>query len=81
MLDESGLVIGVVRSKLNAARFQKATGDIPQNVNFAIKGDVARVFLAENEVMVTVRPAGATRRTSDLASDAMKFTVLLACFK
>lgn len=32
-----GAVIGVVTSKLNAAKVQNMIGDIPQNVNFAIK--------------------------------------------
>ena len=31
--------------KLNAIRTVKLTGDIPQNVDFAIKGAVARSFL------------------------------------
>ncbi len=37
LLDENGNVIGVVTSKLNAVRTLARTGDIPQNVNFAIR--------------------------------------------
>ncbi len=36
VLDKAGNVVGVVVSKLNAIRIARATGDIPQNVNFAI---------------------------------------------
>lgn len=36
-IDVSGRVMGVVVSKLNALAIARATGDIPQNVNFAIK--------------------------------------------
>jgi len=45
VLDKSGLVVGVVVSKLDAINVAKVIGDIPQNVNFGIKGDVARIFL------------------------------------
>ena len=36
LLDQSGNVIGVVVSKLDTLKIARATGDIPQNVNFAI---------------------------------------------
>jgi S1-C subfamily serine protease len=37
LLDEYGNVAGVVVAKLRALAVAKATGDIPQNVNFAVK--------------------------------------------
>ena len=38
LLDQDGNVVGVVSAKLNALKLMLATnGDIPQNVNFAIK--------------------------------------------
>ena len=44
LLDENGNLIGVVVSKLrlNAA---KMTGDLPQNVNYAVKGAYALALL------------------------------------
>ena len=45
LVDRSGRVIGVVVAKLNAIEVAKVTGDIPQNVNFAIKSDVLIGFL------------------------------------
>src|SRR6516164_2463105 len=45
LLDASGHLIGIVTSKLNAARVARFTGDIPENVNFALKAEVARIFL------------------------------------
>ncbi len=51
LLDSHGQVVGVVVSKLNAMRIAEMTGgDIPQNVNFAIKGTQARDFLIANNV-------------------------------
>ena len=46
LLDLHGRVVGVVVGKLDALQVASITGDIPQNVNFAIKAGVARSFLA-----------------------------------
>lgn len=50
VLNAGGRVVGIVSSKLNAARELKSTGDISQNVNFALKASVLRTFLAANNV-------------------------------
>lgn len=47
LLDGNGRVVGVVSTTLNALRTLANTGGaLPQNVNFAIKGDAALEFLA-----------------------------------
>lgn len=51
LLDAYGTVVGVVVTKLNARVVQETTGDLPQNVNFAIKGGVAREFLAAQGIV------------------------------
>ena len=53
VLNQAGRVIGIVTSKLNAARELKATGDISQNVNFALKAAVLRTFLDSNNINYT----------------------------
>jgi S1-C subfamily serine protease len=45
LLDLQGRVVGVVVGKLDALKVADLTGDIPQNVNFAIKAGVVRSFL------------------------------------
>ncbi len=50
LLDSGGNVVGVIVSKLNAQRVAQRTGDIPQNVNFAVKGSEALDFLRQNRV-------------------------------
>ena len=58
LLDAQGHVIGVVVSKLNAAKVAQMTGgDIPQNINFAIKGNEAATFLVARNVPVPHAPS------------------------
>jgi serine protease Do len=50
LLDQSGNVVGIVVSKLDVAKVFKATDDIPQNVNFAVKATILTNFLDANGV-------------------------------
>jgi len=49
-VDRFGNVVGVVVSKLDAVEIADLTGDIAQNVNFAVRGDLAKVFLSSNGI-------------------------------
>lgn len=81
VLDESGSVVGVVVSKLNVLRAAAAVGDMPQNVNFAVKHSVAQDFLDSRGVRYQQRQSMAARKVREIASDAQRYTALLACFK
>jgi len=77
--DGSGNVVGVVSAKLDALRMVKATGDIPQNVNFAIKTGALRDFLDNSAVPYqTTEPSGDSK-TADIASAAPAYTMLISC--
>ncbi len=82
LLDSRANVIGVVVSKLNAMRIAQMTGgDIPQNVNFAIKGAEAVRFLRENGAPpVMAISTGADRRASDVGEVAHASTLFIQCF-
>jgi S1-C subfamily serine protease len=68
LLDAQGHVIGVVVAKLNAAAVARLTGgDIPQNVNFAIKGEAALAFLRD----VGLRPPTAASLGPELHASAI----------
>ena len=41
VLDAAGNVVGVVAAKLDAIRIARSTGDIPQNVTFAVSAGTA----------------------------------------
>lgn len=50
VVDRFGDVVGVVVSKLDTVALADATGDIAQNVNFAVRGSMAKVFLSSNGI-------------------------------
>jgi S1-C subfamily serine protease len=45
LVDENGNVIGIITSKLDALNVASATGDIPQNVNYALKISYAQLLI------------------------------------
>jgi S1-C subfamily serine protease len=83
LLDAQGHVIGVVVAKLNAARIAEITGgDIPQNVNFAIKGPEAGRFLESHGVTPQhAASGGAELRPAAIGTIANPSVVFLQCFK
>lgn len=83
LLDSQANVIGVVVSKLNAMRTAEMTGgDIPQNVNFAVKGTEALAFLREHGVTPRTSPStGADKRTPEIGDVAFPSTVYIQCFR
>ena len=69
-IDEAGRLMGVVVAKLNALAIARLTGDIPQNVNFAIK--VARWCPSSKRTdwatrLPTSRPASSASRSAPSA--------------
>jgi S1-C subfamily serine protease len=79
VINAAGQVVGVVVAKLDAALALKEYNDIPQNVNFAIRGEIAKLFLAQNGVDPIVLPAGGPLPPEDLAELAQGFTRLVTC--
>jgi hypothetical protein len=78
-VDAAGNLVGVVTSKLNALKTAAITGDVPQNVNFAIKASVARDFLDANNVAYRTASSNRELRPSDVAERARRFTFLVEC--
>lgn len=82
LIDRSGAIVGVVVSKLNVTRLAKLTGDIAQNVNFAIKPEVLRMFLDANRVPYKASSLPLKRLDGvEIAERARAFTVQVACTK
>ena len=79
VMDASGLVVGVVQSKLDAVRAAALTGDMPQNVNFAVALDVLSDFLEMNQVPFRSSPRGVNLDTAQVARMAQQFTYRVEC--
>ncbi len=81
LLDRAGLVSGVVVSRLDALETARATGGIPQNVNFAIRTGVVRSFLDANNVSYKSTTGDALYSTEEIAQSAREYTVLIECWR
>jgi S1-C subfamily serine protease len=84
LLDASGALLGLVVSKLDAGKVYQLTGDVPQNINFAIKGPILATFLEANGSKAGSARSGLgpTRRSvSDIAEAAKPSTVLVQCYE
>jgi S1-C subfamily serine protease len=79
LIDKSGALLGVVVSKLNALRAAAITGDVPQNVNFAIKPEVLRLFLESENLPLLSTDAGTRLDTEVIAAKARGFTAKVEC--
>jgi S1-C subfamily serine protease len=79
LLDASGNVVGVVVSKLDAVAVASVTGDIPQNVNFAISLGTLQAFLDANSIDYQTRASSAPKSNADVAEVARAATVQIEC--
>jgi hypothetical protein len=79
ILDSSKNVLGIVTSKLNAIAIAKATGDLTQNVNFAIKNSILKSVLEINGIAYTKADFQRDYNLVEVAKAARKFTALVIC--
>jgi S1-C subfamily serine protease len=79
LLDASGHLLGIVTSSLNAIRMVRSTGNIPQNVNFALKGEVARTFLDSKGIAYRTARSEQQLSPADVGEMARPFTVHIEC--
>jgi S1-C subfamily serine protease len=79
LLDTSGIIVGMVAMKLDALKIVRATGNIPENINFAIKTGMIRDFLDNSVVPYeTAEPKGELK-TAEIAGNARAYTLLITC--
>jgi len=81
VLDEAGRVVGVVVAQLDAVRMAKATGNIPQNVNFAVTLGALHGFLKSQRVESAEATEQSTLKVRDIAAQAQQYTVAVDCWK
>jgi S1-C subfamily serine protease len=81
LLDMFGNVVGVVSAKLNALKMAAEGGDLPQNVNFAVKSAILASFLDANRVTFEVAASGGQKplEAADVADQARAISGFVVC--
>ncbi len=83
VLNKKGEVVGVVSMKLDDKKMVNATGQIGQNINFAVSGLTLKTFLDTHKV--EYRSGGVfsfgSKSTADLADEARKWTLVVECWR
>ena len=79
LLDASGHLVGIVTAKLNALRVARFTGDISENVNFALKAEVARTFLDSKHIGYQTARSDRQLSPADVGDVARPSTVNIEC--
>jgi S1-C subfamily serine protease len=80
LLDQNGNLVGVVTAKLNALKVALKDGDLPQNVNFAVKSAILATFLDSNRV--SFQAGSATSKSldpADIADQAKAISGFVVC--
>jgi TPR repeat protein len=82
LFDEAGNVVGVVLAKLNAMKMAKITGDLPQNVNYAVKSSYVLPLL--EPYRVNLAPASGVssspKKIEDVVEKVQKSVVLILVY-
>lgn len=79
LLDQNGNLIGVVTSKLNAIKMAVNQGDLPQNVNFAVKSVILASFLDSNRISYQAGTDTIALQPPDLADRARDISAFVVC--
>jgi Trypsin-like peptidase domain len=79
LLDGGGNLVGVITAKLDALAIARRTGDIPQNVNFAVKAQVLEAFLQANKVPYDVAVTDRQLSAADIGETALEAAVRIEC--
>jgi serine protease Do len=79
LLDQNGNLVGIVTAKLNALKIAVASGDLPQNVNFALKASTVANFLDTNRIKYAPGSSTVALKPEDLADQARSMSVFILC--
>ena len=83
VIDSKGRAVGVVVAKADAIKVAKATGDIPQNVNFAIGPQTINAFLDGNRIKFEKdsKLFSLSKTAVEIADLAQNATVKIECWR
>ncbi len=80
LFDGSGNLLGIVAQKINALGIAVVTGVIPENLSYAVKASVVRLFL-ETKGLSYESGTGKPLSSTDLANAARNVTVKIECVR
>ncbi len=80
LLDRSGNLIGIVVAKLDWINIASEIGDIPENVNFAVKSQLVEALLVTEGIDYTETPLGEPLATTEIAEIAEEITLRVECW-
>ncbi|MDX2464407.1 MAG: tetratricopeptide repeat-containing serine protease family protein [Porticoccus sp.] len=82
VINNKGEVVGVVSMKLSDSKMVKATGQVAQNVNFAVSGQTLKSFLDAHHVDYSTGGfIRFSKSAADLADEARTWTTVVECWK
>jgi len=79
LLDAGGNLVGVIEGGLDALAALKATGTVPQNVTFAVRGDVLETFLQAHKIPYDVAVTDTQLSVADVGEIAKQSAVRIEC--
>lgn len=82
VLNRRGQVVGVVAMKISDVKMARTTGQVAQNVNFAVGGQTLKDFLTSQQVDFSTGYFRIfDKSNADLADEARKWTLVVECWR
>lgn len=82
VLNRKGEVVGVISKKLSDEKMAQATGQIGQNVNFAVSGQTLKAFLDKHRVDYKLGGVFSFEKSiADIGDEARKSTLVVECWR
>ncbi len=79
VLDSAGHVVGVATARLNDLKEFAERGSIPQNVNFALRGEAISAFLRSANAQFQIEESEEILSKVEIAEEGGKFTAQVWC--
>jgi S1-C subfamily serine protease len=80
LLDRSGAVVGIVARKLNAPAVYKRTGQMPEDVGFAVPLRIVAEFVKANDTKVAVSADASSLTAEELLDKGRAFIAQIGCW-
>jgi len=79
VLDRTGALIGTVVSRLDKFKTLQVAGDLPENINFAIRGRLMATFMESLGLSPSYNTITRLKSPTEIDEEAARYTVLILC--